>query len=62
LTFTPVAGRPYRLWIRGRAERDSWTNDSVFVQFSGSVTSSGAPAFRLGTTAATTVNLEDALN
>ena len=44
LTFTADAGRPYRLWIRGRAEADAWTNDSVFVQFSGAVTSSGQPA------------------
>src|SRR5688500_20094428 len=37
LTFDAVAGRPYRLWIRGRAQNDFWGNDSVFVQFSGSV-------------------------
>jgi hypothetical protein len=62
LTFRPTAGRPYRLWIRGRAAANHWSNDSVFVQFSGSVTSTGAPSFRIGTTAATTVNLEDAVN
>jgi hypothetical protein len=62
LTFTPAPGKPYHLWIRGRAERDSWANDSVFVQFSGSVTAAGAPVFRIGTTSATTVNLEDASN
>jgi hypothetical protein len=60
LTFTPAAGTPYRLWLRGRADRDAWTNDSVFVQFSGSVTSGGAPAFRIGTTAATVVSIEPA--
>ena len=59
LSFTPQTGRAYRLWIRGRAERDHWSNDSVFVQFSHSVTETGVPAYRIGTTAATAVNLED---
>ena len=59
ITFDAVAGRAYRLWVRGRAQNDSPYNDSVFVQFSGSVDSAGAPVFRIGTTDATTVNLED---
>ena len=62
MTFNAEAGRAYRLWIRGRAERDFWANDSVYVQFSGSVTAAGAPAFRIGTTNATWVNLEEASN
>lgn len=60
LSFAADAGRGYRLWIRGRADRDAWTNDSVFVQFAGSVTASGAPVFRIGTADATIVNLEEA--
>jgi hypothetical protein len=59
-TFTPEAGRPYRLWVRGRAERDYWGNDSVFVQFSNAVDASGAPAMRIGSTSSATVNIEDA--
>jgi IPT/TIG domain-containing protein len=62
LTFNATAGIPYRLWIRGKADVDSPYNDSVFVQFSGSVDSSGAPTFRISTTDATTVNLEDCLS
>jgi glucose/arabinose dehydrogenase len=58
-TFSAEAGRGYRLWIRGKAERDLYTNDSVYVQFSGSVTSSGAATFRIGSTSATTYVLED---
>ena len=58
-TFTPVAGQPYRLWMRGRAESNAYTNDSGFVQFSNSVTSAGAATFRIGTTSATEYNLED---
>jgi endonuclease/exonuclease/phosphatase family metal-dependent hydrolase len=59
LTFTAQAGVPYRLWLHGRADGDDWANDSVFVQFSGSVTSSGSSTYRIGTTSATEVNLEE---
>ncbi|MGB2714074.1 MAG: phospholipase D-like domain-containing protein [Vicinamibacterales bacterium] len=59
LQFNAEAGRGYRLWIRGKAANDYWANDSVFVQFSGSVTSSGAPTWRIGTTSATDVNMEE---
>jgi glucose/arabinose dehydrogenase/PKD repeat protein len=59
LSFTAEAGRPYRLWIRGQAERNSYSNDSAYVQFSGSVTSAGAPTFRIGSASATTYVLED---
>jgi len=59
MTFNAQAGIPYRLWIRGKAQNDFYGNDSVFVQFSGSVTSSGAATYRIGTTSATDYNLED---
>jgi phosphatidylserine/phosphatidylglycerophosphate/cardiolipin synthase-like enzyme len=60
LTFNAEANRPYHLWLRGRADTSSpYNNDSVFVQFSGSVTSSGAATWRIGTTSATDVNLEN---
>jgi HKD family nuclease len=59
LTFPADAGKPYRLWIRGRGQNDYWANDSVHVQFSGSVTASGNQAWRIGTTSSTEVNLED---
>ena len=42
LSFDAPAGIPYHLWIRGKAASNSWANDSVFVQFSDSVTASGA--------------------
>ena len=58
MTFTADAGTPYRLWLRGAAYRNSYANDSVFVQFSDSVTSGGAPVWRIGTTSGTEVNLE----
>ena len=58
LTFTAAANTPYRIWLRGRAQGDHWSNDSVFVQFDKSVTTSGTATFRIGTTSATEVNLE----
>jgi len=62
VTFTADAGKPYRIWLRGRADNDFWGNDSVFVQFSGSLDSSGAPVYRIGTSSSVTVNLEDCLD
>ena len=62
LTFEADAGKPYRLWMRARAEGDTWNNDSVFAQFSSSVDATGAPLFRIGSASATTMNLEDDSN
>lgn len=59
LTFNADAGRPYRLWMRGKATSNSWANDSVFIQFDKSVTQAGAPVYRIGTTSATAYTLED---
>jgi endonuclease/exonuclease/phosphatase family metal-dependent hydrolase len=58
LTFSATKGIPYRLWVHGKADGDDWDNDSVFVQFSSSVTSSGGAIYRIGTTSSTEVNLE----
>ena len=58
-SFNANAGTAYRLWMRGRGDGDSWANDSVFVQFSGSTTATGSAAYRSGTTSALEVNLED---
>jgi hypothetical protein len=59
MSFNAVAGVPYRLWVRSKAQNNHWGNDSVFVQFSGSVTASGGAAYRIGTTSAAEVNLEE---
>ena len=58
-TFDASAATPYRLWLRGKADGNSWANDSVFVQFSGAVDGAGQPAYRIGTAMATTVTIED---
>ena len=60
--FRAEAGMDYRLWIRGRADSDNWANDSVFVQFSDSIGSAGAPIWRIGSSSGTSVNLEDCVN
>ena len=59
LSFYASAGKPYRLWMRGKSTNNSAYNDSVFVQFSGSVNSSGSAVYRIGTTSATEYNLEE---
>ena len=59
MSFNAQANIPYRLWVRGKAQSDYWGNDSVFVQFSGSLTSSRAATYRIGTTSAAEMNLED---
>jgi hypothetical protein len=55
-TFYAEGGRPYQVWFRGKAERNSWANDSMFVQFSGD------PTKRIGSTNAMSVTLEEAVN
>jgi phosphatidylserine/phosphatidylglycerophosphate/cardiolipin synthase-like enzyme len=59
MIFYAAAGKPYRLWMRMNAWHNSPSNDSLHVQFSGSVNSGGTPIFRIGTTSSTEVNLED---
>ena len=57
-SFTADANKPYRLWIRGRAESNSFSNDSAFVQFSGSLNDQAQSVYRIGSTSATTFVLE----
>jgi len=60
MTFTAQANTAYRLWIRSRATSNYWGNDSVHVQFDGSVASDGAtPVARIGSTGSADVNLEE---
>ena len=61
-TFQADAGRPYHLWLRGRAAANSWANDSVFVQFDRSTSAAGAAVNRIGSTNAWIVTLEDCLS
>ena len=58
LTFNAEAYQPYRIWLRGKAENNAWTNDSAFIQFSGSLDYYGAAINRIGTTRAMVVSVE----
>ena len=57
--FAAQAGTPYRVWLRLRAAADWRENDSVWVQFSGALDAAGAPLWRIGSTSALLVNLQD---
>ena len=57
--FAPDPTLEYKLWIRLKAQNNSWANDSVWVQFSDAVDSTGNPIFRQGTTQGMAVNLEE---
>jgi endonuclease/exonuclease/phosphatase family metal-dependent hydrolase len=59
LTFQASAGVPYRLWMRGNAASNSYSNDSVHVQFSDSVTSTGQASYRIGSSTSTVYTIED---
>ena len=48
----------YKLWVRLKADGNSWANDSVWVQFTGAAT---AP-YTVGTTTGLSVNLEECAN
>jgi hypothetical protein len=58
LRFDAIANTPYRIWVRMRAGGNSKWNDSVWVQFSDALVN-GDPAYRIGTSKALLVNLED---
>ena len=55
-TFYAEAGRPYHLWLRASAEKNSYNNDSIWVQFS------DVTGAQIGTTSAMAVILEDGAN
>jgi hypothetical protein len=59
VTFYAAAGVPYHLWFRMQAQGNDYTNDSMFVQFSGAVTAQGTAVNRIGTSAAAVVILEE---
>ena len=49
----------YRLWLRLKAAGNSGYSDSVWVQTSDTINTNGSPIFRVGTSSATRVNLQD---
>jgi phosphatidylserine/phosphatidylglycerophosphate/cardiolipin synthase-like enzyme len=59
MSFTAQAGTGYRIWLRGKALNNNGSNDSVWLQFAGSVNQSGTPMWRIGSTSGTYVNIEE---
>ncbi len=59
MAFPAASGIPYHLWVRLRSQGDSFANDSVHIQFSDSVTASGAQTMRIGTTGSASVVLQN---
>jgi hypothetical protein len=57
--FYAAAGVPYHLWFRMRAQGDSFSNDSMFVQFDGSVDANRVAVNRIGSSNAAAVVLEE---
>ena len=58
IKFRAAAGVPYYIWFRMQAESNSYSNDSVYVQFSGAVTAGGSALARIGSTSALSFILE----
>jgi hypothetical protein len=57
--FTPDPTQTYKLWVRLRADRNNYANDSIWVQFTGAVDATGKPVAPVGTTQGLVVNLEE---
>jgi len=58
-TFSAASGTSYRVWVRLRATSNSKYNDSLWVQFSDALTSTGSAVHRIGSTGGLLVNLEN---
>ena len=61
-TFEAQSGVPYHLWVRLKAQNNYFANDSVYVQFSDAQDASKAAIYRINTTTAATVVLQEVDN
>lgn len=58
-TFLADPTQTYKMWVRLKAENNSWANDSIYIQFeNGATVANGQTRYRAGTTDALDVNLE----
>jgi hypothetical protein len=57
--FYPEPTLTYKLWVRLKADRNSWANDSVWLQFSGATDASGTPRYQVFSTTGLAINLEE---
>jgi endonuclease/exonuclease/phosphatase (EEP) superfamily protein YafD len=58
-SFTVQANTAYHVWLRLRGTANSKYSESVWVQFDDTVSASGSPMYRIGTSNALLVNLEN---
>lgn len=58
IPFVADPNLTYKLWVRLKADANSWANDSVWIQFSGASTAPYTP----GTTTGLSVSLEECIN
>lgn len=56
--FTAQANTAYHVWLRLRGTSNSKYNESVWVQFDDTVSDTGSPMYRVGTSDALLINLE----
>jgi hypothetical protein len=57
--FYPDPTQTYKLWVRLKADGNRYENDSLWMQFSSAVNTSGAPIAPIGTTQGLAINLEE---
>jgi len=62
IPFVADPTQVYKLWLRLKADNNSWANDSVWVQFSGAADLAGTPKYPLGSTSGLAISLEECLN
>ena len=59
LRFAADPRLTYKLWIRLKADANSWANDSVWVQFFGATDLAGNPVYQANPASGLAVNLEE---
>ena len=59
MSFSAQAAIPYHMWFRAKADNNSYSNDSVWVQFSNRVDCTGTPAWRIGSAGGFWIGLEE---
>jgi hypothetical protein len=58
LYFNADPTQTYKLWVRLKADGNSWANDSIWMQFDSAVASDGK-TYAIGTTSGLAINLEE---
>jgi hypothetical protein len=58
LYFNADPTQTYKLWVRLKADGNSWANDSIWMQFDSAIASDGK-TYAIGTTSGLAINLEE---